>query len=112
RDERLALAGLHLRDVALVEDDAAHQLHVEEADVHLALECLAHRGEGLEEDLVEMLAVLDPLLELDRLRGELLVRELLELGLERPDVDGLVGQPLDPPALADAEDLFEAAELL
>src|SRR5258707_5314481 len=26
RDERLALAGLHLRDVALVQHDAAHQL--------------------------------------------------------------------------------------
>ena len=107
-DERLALAGLHLGDVALVEDDAAHQLHVEEADADRALERLAHRGERLEEELVEVLAVLDPLLELDRLRGELGVGQLLEVGLERADVLRLLQQALAAPALAEAEDLFEA----
>ena len=112
RDERLALAGLHLGDVALVEDDAAHQLHVEEAHVHRALERLAHRGERLEEDLVEVLAVLDALPELGRLRGELGVGELLELGLERADVLRLLGEPLEAPAFADAQDLLERAELL
>ena len=83
RDERLPFAGLHLGDVALVEDDAAHQLHVEEADADRALERLPHGRERLEEDVVDVLAVLDPLLELDRLGGELFVAELLELGLER-----------------------------
>ena len=53
RDERLALAGLHLGDVALVEDDAAHQLHVEEADADRALEGLANGRERLEEEVVE-----------------------------------------------------------
>ena len=86
RDEGLSLAGLHLGDVALVEDDAAHQLHVEEADADRALERLAHRGERLEEQVVERLAVLDPLRNSTRLRGELLVGQLLELGLERADV--------------------------
>ena len=70
-DEGLALAGLHLGDVALVEDDAAHLLDVEEADAHRALERLADGGEGLEDELVDRLAVLDPLLELDGLAGEL-----------------------------------------
>ena len=58
-DERLALAGLHLGDVALVQDDPAHQLDVERARAHRALERLAHGRERLEEDLVERLAVRD-----------------------------------------------------
>ena len=112
RDEGLALTGLHLGDVALVEDDAAHQLDVEEAHADRALERLPDRRERLEEDVVEVLAVLDALLELDRLRGELVVGQLLELGLERADVARLLGEALEAPAFAEAENLFEAAELL
>ena len=61
RDERLALAGLHLGDVALVQDDAAHHLHVEHALLRFAPARLAHGGVGLEQELVERLAVLEPL---------------------------------------------------
>jgi hypothetical protein len=50
RDERLALAGLHLGDVALVEDDPAHELHVEHALVRRALAGLADGGERLEDE--------------------------------------------------------------
>ena len=53
RDEGLALAGLHLRDPALVEDDAAHQLDVEGAHAQLATADLAGRGEDLGQDVVE-----------------------------------------------------------
>ena len=42
---------------------------------------------------------------------ELVVGERLEVGLERRDVGGLLAQPLQPPALADAQDLLEGAEL-
>src|SRR5512133_936719 len=111
-DERLALAGLHLGDVALVQDDAAHLLDVEEADAHGALERLADGGEGLEDELVDRLAVLDPLFELGCLAGQLGVAQSLELGLERGNVGGLLGQPLDAPALAEAQDFFEGSELL
>ena len=90
RDEGLALAGLHLGDVALVEDDPAHQLHVEHPLVRLAQARLAYRRIGLEEQVVEGLAVLEPLPELDRLRAQLVVRERPELGLERGDVGGLL----------------------
>jgi hypothetical protein len=61
RDERLALARLHLRDVALVEDDPAHQLDVEHSLVGLAQARLPDRGEGLEEQLFERLSILQPL---------------------------------------------------
>ena len=106
-DERLALAGLHLGDVALVEDDAAHHLDLEELDLPVAAEGLADRRVGLEEELLERLAVLDPLLELGLLALELGVRQLLELGLKREDVLRLFGDALDAPALADAQNLLE-----
>ena len=92
RDEGLALAGLHLGDVALVEDDPAHQLDVEDALVGLALARLADGGERLEEELLERLAVLEPLPELGRLAAQLVVGERLELGLERRDVRGLLAR--------------------
>ena len=101
-DERLALAGLHLGDVALVQDDPAHQLDVEDALVGLALARLADGRERLEEQLLDRLAVLEPLPELGGLAAQLVVAQRLELGLERGDVVGLLGQPFQPPALAEA----------
>ena len=63
-DEGLPFTGLHLGDVALVEDDPAHHLHVEDALAGLALTRLAHRRVGLEQELVDRLAVLEPLPEI------------------------------------------------
>src|SRR5918995_295066 len=111
-DERLALTGLHLGDVALVQGDAAHQLDVEESDADRAPEGLPDRRKGLEEELLERLSALQALLELPGLAGERLVGELLELGLERPDVGGLIGQPLEAPSFAEAEDLLEGTQVL
>ena len=111
RDEGLALAGLHLGDVALVEDDAAHHLDVEHALVGLAHARLADGRVGLEEELLELLAVLEPLPELGGLRAQLGVGERLELGLERRDVGGLLLQPLHAPAFAEAKCLLESAQL-
>ena len=48
-----------------------------------ALERLADGRERLEEEVLERLAVLDALLELGGLALQLLVGELLEVGLER-----------------------------
>ena len=103
RDERLALAGLHLGDVAFVQRDPAHHLDVEDALVRLAEPRLARSGKRLEEEALELLAVLKPLPELDRLAAQRLVRELLEIGLEGGDVRGLLLQPLEPPALRRSE---------
>ena len=111
-DEGLALAGLHLRDVALVEDDAAHQLDIEDALPRLALAGLADGCEGLEEHVFERLAVLVPLAELGGLAAELVIGERLEPGLERGDVGGLVPEGLEPASFAGAENLFECAVIL
>ena len=110
RHERLALAGLHLGDAALVERDPAHQLDVEEALPGLPLARLAHGSERLVEDVVERLAVRDPLLELGGLREQLGVGQILEIGLERGDVRGLLRKALEAAALAETEDLLEPAE--
>ena len=111
-DERLALAGLHLGDVAFVEDDPAHQLDVEEPDAERALERLADGSVGLEDQLLERLPVLVPLLELDSLRRELGVGQRLVLGLEAPDVRGVRLELLEPAALAHAEDALELSQRL
>ena len=90
-----------------MEDDRAHQLDVEGPLAEPALRSLAHGCEGLEEDLLERLAVLDALLELGRLAAQVVVRELLEVGLQARDVLSLAAQALETPAFADAQDLFE-----
>ena len=57
RDERLALAGLHLGDLALVQHRAADELHVEVPHVQHALAGFADDSEGLGQQVVERLAV-------------------------------------------------------
>ena len=52
-DERLALAGAHLGDLALVQRQAADELHVEVAHAEHALRGLADDREGLGQDLFE-----------------------------------------------------------
>ncbi len=85
-DQRLALTGAHLGDLAAMEDDAADHLDVEMAHAEHADRSLAHRGEGLGEDLVERLARGQLSAELVGLRGQLLVGERLDLLLERVDL--------------------------
>src|SRR5947208_11281784 len=89
------------------EHDAPHQLDVEHALVGLPETGLPDRRERFEEELLERFAVLEPLSEFHGLVPELVVRQLLELGLDRGDVGSLLGEPLHAAALADPEDLFE-----
>ena len=53
RGERLALARLHLGDLTLVQDDAAHDLHVEGPHPEGAPGDLPHDGEGLGQQVVD-----------------------------------------------------------
>ena len=110
-DERLALTGLHLRDVALVKDDAAHHLDVEHPLLRLAQACLARGCVGLEEQLVERFTVREALAQRRSRAAQLVVRELLEVRFERGDVARLLGEPLHAPAFADAEYLLELPEV-
>ncbi|MFK4608031.1 hypothetical protein ABIF57_007483 [Bradyrhizobium diazoefficiens] len=105
RHQRLAFAGLHLGDVALVQHHAADQLDVEMALAERALGGLAHGREGRHQQVIERLALGELLLEVGRAGLELLVGELDELGLQRVDrVDaGLIS--LHPPVVGGAEKL-------
>ena len=107
RGERLALTGLHLRDVAQVQRRAAHELHREVALADRAHRGLAGHGERLRQQLVQALAVGVPGAELIGLRTQLRVGELLDLRLERVDVRGDLSQPLHHLRLAGAEQAGE-----
>ena len=95
--QRLALAGLHLGDPALVEDHAAQELHVEVAHAHGPHRGLPHHGEGLRQEVVQCLALIrqevvqclalsEPVLEQGRLLPQLLVGHGLVSGLETVDL--------------------------
>ena len=109
RDEGLALAGLHLGHPAEVQCGAAHHLHVEVSLADDPLGGLAHDGERLDGEIVEIGAVGDALTELVRLGAQLLVGQPLQLRLERADVrhHGLEGLQLL--ALSGAEDAVQDA---
>jgi len=102
RDEGLALTGLHLGDVPQVQRRPTHELDVEVTLTEGAASRLAHRGEGLRQQLVERGAVGQALLEPVGLLAELLVGERLEAVFERVDLLGHSGQLLENPTLAEA----------
>ena len=83
--QRLALAGLHLGDVAAVQDHPADQLHVEVAHAHRPLAHFADDGEGLGEQVVERLALAGALAQRIEALAQLVVGLELQLGLEAAD---------------------------
>ena len=107
RHQRLALTGLHLRDVAEVERRAAHDLHVVVPLPDDPLGRLAHGGERLGHQVVEGLALGQPLLELGRLRSQLVVAHRDEVVLDGVDRAGHRLQLAQDLALADAEQLVD-----
>ena len=86
RHEGLALAGLHLGDPPEVEGGAAHELHVVVALADDPAGRLADDRERLDQQVVEILAVGEPLAELGRLGPQRVVGQRLHLGFERVDV--------------------------
>jgi hypothetical protein len=86
RDQRLALAGLHLRDIAVMQEIAALQLHVEGPQPQRAPRRLAAIGEGLRQQVIQALALGQPRLELFRLGDQPLVAQRGELRLQRVDL--------------------------
>ena len=85
RGERLALAGPHLGDAAVVEDHAADQLDVEVTHVERAPAGLTAERERLVQQVVERLPVARPLAQRVGLFAQLVVLEQLHLRLDRVD---------------------------
>ena len=103
RDQGLALAGLHLGDLALMEHHAAHQLDVEMALAERALGGLAHGRERLDQQILEVFAAGEALAEAVGPGAQLGVGQSLELGLQRVDgIDRLL-EGLDDAVVGRAE---------
>ena len=85
RDEGLALAGLHLSDLAVVERGAPDELHVEVAQADCAPRRLAHDRERLRQEVVQSGAPSDALPKLGGLRCELAVGERSRRAFEGVD---------------------------
>ena len=104
--QSLALTGLHLGDAALVQHDAAHQLHPVGAHAQHPVRSLPHGGEGLRQDVVQRLALGQALLELRGLGPQGLVAHGLVFIGQGLDLvhDGVDGFQL--PGAVIAEDLF------
>ena len=82
-DERFALARAHLGDLALVQRDAADELHVEVAHPERAPRRLAHERERLGQQHLEILRGGVTLFELGGLRAQRVVAQGREARLER-----------------------------
>ena len=82
----LALACAHLRDAALVQHDAADQLHVKGPLVQNAHARLAHQRVGLGQQRVQRLAPLGPLAQLGDALAHLVVGQLFGICLQRVDL--------------------------
>ena len=105
--QRLALAGLHLGDRAVVQDHAADHLHVEVPHVHAAAADLAHERERLGEQVLERLAAARALAQRVGVGAQLVVVEQLELGLPGVDPVDALGVLLELPGLTQAEGTIE-----
>ena len=96
RDQRLAFAGLQLGDAAVVDRDAADDLHVELALADRALGGLAHQGERLDQQAVERIALPGPQSQAVgtglQLFGDSGPRERLER-VDAIDQHGITAQP-------------------
>ena len=93
--ERFAFAGFHFGNTALMQHDAAHQLHTEGAHAQHALGTLAHNGEGFGQQLVQAFAALGAPLQFACLFAQTVVRQLFVFSLQRVDGVGLLEQRLE-----------------
>ena len=110
RDERLALAGLHLGDLAAMEDDAADQLHVEVPHVQHAAAGLADDGKGFRNQIVKRRAATapaEPLPEFGGLRAQRVVGQALDLGFLGVDFGDERPNPFQLAIVRGADDFRE-----
>src|SRR6185312_1121076 len=80
------LAGAHLGNLALMQHDAADELHVEVAHPNRAAASLAHHREGVGQNIVQCRAVGQLLLEVGGPLAELFIGQCLHLIFEGIDL--------------------------
>ena len=86
RDQGLAFAGLHLGDLALMKDQTPHELDIVMPLAQIPFGRLPHQGEGLRQQVIQILALGQPFPELVRHSPKLGVGPLHDLGLQGVDL--------------------------
>ena len=81
--ERFAFAGLHFGDRAMVQGNAAQNLHVEVPHVQRAAAGFANQGVGLGHDSLQRLAAFRPIAQRQAALAKFLVRLCLQFRLKR-----------------------------
>ena len=102
-NQRLALAGAHLGDGALVQHQPAHELDIEVALLKRPLGGFAYSSESGRDEVVERLASLELGPEFFCLGPQLVVGQGLEFGLERIDGGDLGPVTLQPTVVGRAK---------
>ena len=108
--QRLALAGAHLGDAALMQHDGADHLRVERALAQRAHRRLAHQRVGFGQQLVQILAALGAFAQFAGIGAHLLVGELLHLPFKGADLLYGLAQALDLGLVGAGERLFDKVE--
>ncbi len=105
-DQGLALTGLHFGDIALMQEDPAHKLHVEGAQAKGAARRLAAVGEGFGQQLVQAFARHGALGHRLGPGHDLFVGQRGEFRLQRVDFRDQGQGCLDLAVIGRAKDLF------
>jgi len=105
RDQRLAFAGAHFGDVALMQEDPAHQLHVEGAQAKRTARTLAAVGEGFRQNRFQAFACRHARFQRLRPFPEAIVAQRLEIIFERVDLRHQRAHGFDPAVVGRAKDL-------
>ena len=106
RCQRLAFTSLLFGDVALMQENSAHQLGVEGPKPQCPARAFTTICKGFGQQVVEALAPFGPARELLRLFLDLVVAELFEIRFERVDLINQRACRLDFAVVRRAEDLF------
>ena len=107
RGQGLAFTGLHLGDPALMQDNAADQLHIVMPLAKHPAGGLANHGKGLRQQVVQRFPLGNPLPELDSLTGEFRVTERLNGRLQIVDPGHGTAQLFDNSVVFAAKNLGE-----
>jgi len=86
RDQRLAFAGTHFGDLALMQRQAADQLHVEVTHAQRADRAFAADGKGFGQDVVQGRAGREAIAEFLRLATQFIVAQFLNGRFQRIDL--------------------------
>jgi hypothetical protein len=105
RHQRLALAGLHFGNIALVQENPAHELHIEGAQPQRPARRLAAIGKRLGQERVKALAPGDTLAEFLGLRDQPGIAQRLVFRFERVYLRHQRARRLDLAIIRGAENL-------